>query len=201
MRPASSHRPRSAFTLIEVMFATFLLTIVGMAIVGFLTAFASGSEARQRISDPAIESTLATRRLASLAPGFCCTLTADGEHALIWLSDTVPSRTVHLSEAGLVRFDETNRELVFETVDPAALVADLTLESEYFEAQYPQLLSTFDSLRGESKLLRHILAEGIDSATLSAISGAPGRASLIVSAGGASAEVTLAPTLVEEPLR
>ena len=201
MRSAASSRPRNAFTLIEVMFATLLLAIVGMAIVGFLTAFASGSEARQRISDPAIESTLATRRLASLAPGFCCALTANGDNALIWLSDTVPSRTVHLSEAGLLRFDGANRELVFETVDPAALIADLTLESEFLESQYPELFATFEQLRGESKLIRHILAEGIDAATLSPIAGNPGRAALTVAAGGVSAEVTLAPTLVEEPLR
>lgn len=197
----SHRRTTRAFTLIEVMFATALLTVVGMAIVGFLTAFARGSEMRTRICDPAIESTLATRRLASLAPGFCYTLTANGDNALVWLSDTVPSRTVHLSEAGLVRFDAANGELVFEIVQPSEFAADLALDAEFLESQYPELLATFNRLRTDARLSRHILAEGLDAASLSPATGSPGHAMLDVSVNGVNANVRIAPTFLEEPIR
>jgi hypothetical protein len=201
MSTVQHRRVHRAFTLIEVIFAAALLTVVGMAIIGFLTAFARGSEMRSRISDPAIESTLATRRLASVAPGFCYTLTTNGDHALVWLSDTVPSRTVHLSEAGIVRFDAANRELVFESVNPTSFAADLTLEEEFLEAQYPALVTTFDVLRGEGRLVRHILAEGLDEATIAPANGAPGFAVLTVSVNGVQAAVRLSPAILEEPLR
>ena len=45
------------------MLAVGLLGVVGAGIVTFLGAFASGSDARARVSDPALEATLAVRRL------------------------------------------------------------------------------------------------------------------------------------------
>jgi prepilin-type N-terminal cleavage/methylation domain-containing protein len=55
------------FTLVEVMLAAALLGIVGSGILTFLGAFASGSSARARVSDPALEATLAVRRLEAIA--------------------------------------------------------------------------------------------------------------------------------------
>ena len=90
MRHGRSHlsasRLRAGFTLIEVMFATLLMSVVGMAIVGFMSAFASGIQVRTTISDPSLEASLATRRLASAAPGFAYVLQVNGARAAIWLT-------------------------------------------------------------------------------------------------------------------
>ena len=54
-RHFNAPRLRAGFTLIEVVFATLLMSVVGMAIVGFMSAFASGIQTRTTISDPPLE--------------------------------------------------------------------------------------------------------------------------------------------------
>ena len=183
------------------MVATLLLGIVGTALVAFLTAFARGGEARERISDPAIESSLASRRLDTLLPGFRAVLAADGETALIWVTDRIASRSVHLSEAALVRFDPEGEELLLETARTDALVADRDLEREYLIGQYGALLATFDTLRENGLLEREILAEGIESIELLAVLGTPGVADATFTNTEASARIRIAPAVLEEPLR
>ena len=98
-------RPRRGFTLIEVMLAVGLVGVVGAGILAFLSAFATGASARVRVSDPALEATLAVRRLNSIVPDFRTVLAADTQNAVLWVSDRVPSRTVHLSELACLRVD------------------------------------------------------------------------------------------------
>ncbi|MBI1304528.1 MAG: hypothetical protein GC172_12200 [Phycisphaera sp.] len=193
-------RSRRAFTLIEVMFAVLLMGVVGLAISGFLSAFAAGTDARANMNDPAIESTLATRRLTMLAPGFCWVLQSNPGSAAIWLSDTVPSRSVHLSELGLVRFDETTGELVYEFVDPAFLRESYKLNAE-LPLSSTDYIALMDEQRNEDRLLRHILAEGIDEVVITT-SGVPeGQARISVTIDGFSAAISLSPPFLEEPLQ
>jgi len=191
---------RRAFTLIEVMFAVLLMGFVGLAISGFLSAFASGTDARTNMNDPAIESTLATRRLTMLAPGFCWVLEANPGNAAIWLSDTVPSRSVHLSELGLIRFDESTGELVYEFVDPAFLRESYRLNAELPLAS-TDFVAVMGEQRAEGRLLRHILAEGIDEVAMTTNGAAPGTARLGITINGFSATISLSPPFLEEPLQ
>ncbi|MFM7261363.1 MAG: prepilin-type N-terminal cleavage/methylation domain-containing protein, partial [bacterium] len=121
---ARGWRAARGFTLIEVVVAAGLLSIVGLAIVAFVTAFARGASARARISDPAIEGALLAERLRAVAPGLRAPLASDGETAALWLSDNVPSRTVHLSELGWLRFDSEMGDVVLERVDERRLADD-----------------------------------------------------------------------------
>lgn len=189
------------FTFIEVMLAVALLGIVGLACVGFLTAFAQGGEARQRISDPAIESALAIRRIDTLVPSFRTLLAADGETALIWVSDRIASRSVHLSETAMIRFDAEQAELLLETPLAEAIAADRELEGEYLLGQYGSLRDAFDALRDGGMLEREILAEGIDSVELAPVFGTPGVVEATFANTVASTRIRIAPAALEEPLR
>lgn len=181
--------------------AVLLVAIIGAALVGFLSALARGGEARQRISDPTIESTLAVRRLHVLAPELRSVLSANGEGALLWISDRVASRSVHLSEAGLVRFDPASQELLLETVAAEALAADRLLEREYAIGHYDSLLGTFDSLREDGLLEREILAEGIESMEFREVLGSPGLADATFIGPDSVARIRIIPDSIEEPLR
>jgi prepilin-type N-terminal cleavage/methylation domain-containing protein len=186
------------FTLLEVMLAVGLLGVVGAGIVTFLGAFASGSDARARVSDPALEATLAVRRLGALAPDFRTVLAADEDEAVLWLSDRVPSRTVHLSELGCLRVDAARGELLFETVDHAALAADRSLETEF--AARDHFLAAIASAREAGIVRVRLLAEGLDSAAFRA---AESRHAVVleVGAAGTTSGVVISPAHAEEPLR
>ncbi|MEY5031498.1 MAG: hypothetical protein RL354_529 [Planctomycetota bacterium] len=191
-------RARRGFTLLEVTMAVGLLGVVGAGIVTFLGAFATGTEARARVSDPALEATLALRRLDAIAPGFRTVLAADAEQAVLWLSDRVPSRTVHLSELGCVRIDRARGELLLETIDDAALAADRSLETEF--ALRDDFIAAIASARDAGILRPRVLAEGLESAAFRA---AASRHSVVleVGAAGATSGVVLSPARPEEPLR
>lgn len=191
-------RARRGFTLIEVMIAVGLVGVVGAGILAFLGAFASGAGTRARVSDPALEATLAVRRLQAIVPDFRTVLAADTQRAVLWVSDRVPSRTVHLSEIACLRVDAEGGELVLDTVDDAALVADRSLETEFRASD--DFLAAIESARKAGVLRTRVLAEGLESATFSA---AKSRSSVVleVGAAGASSGVVLAPAHAEEPLR
>lgn len=190
-------RPRG-FTLVEVMLAAGLLGIVGAGILTFLGAFASGADARARVSDPALEATLAVRRLGMIVPDFRTVLAADKTTAVLWLSDRVPSRTVHLSELGCLRVDTARGELLLETIDESALVADRSLETEF--GAHDDFLAAIASARKAGVLRARVLAEGLDSATFSA-AGARSSVVLEVGAAGATSGIVISPARAEEPLR
>jgi hypothetical protein len=205
MRHGRSHpsagRLRAGFTLIEVMFATLLMSVVGMAIVGFMSAFASGIQVRTSISDPSLEASLATRRLSSAAPGFTYVLQVNGARAAIWLGDSVPSRMVDLSEIGLVRFDEATGMLVLETVDPIELATNPLLDREFEFRSSTDFIGAIEDQREAGRTVRNILAEGLDSTQFST-SGVPsGHATIAIALESGSARIALSPAFVEEPAR
>ena len=191
-------RPRRGFTLIEVMLAVGLVGVVGAGILAFLSAFATGASARVRVSDPALEATLAVRRLNSIVPDFRTVLAADTQNAVFWVSDRVPSRTVHLSELACLRVDGARGELLLETIDDSALVADRSLETEFRASDDFQ--AAFASAREAGIVRSRVLAEGLDSVSFSA---ARSRSAVVleVGAAGATSGVVLSPARPEEPLR
>jgi hypothetical protein len=188
------------FTLIEVVVAAGLLSIVGLSIVAFVTAFARGAGARARISDPAIEGALLVERLRAVAPSLRAPLASDGGTVALWLSDRVPSRTVHLSELGWIRFDRTMGDVVLERVAEARFDEDRALETEF--ASDDDFLAIRDESARDGLLVETILAEGLDEARFVG-SGRSGLAdlSLELEAERATARVVIAPVVPEEPLR
>jgi prepilin-type N-terminal cleavage/methylation domain-containing protein len=191
-------RPHRGFTLIEVMLAVGLVGVVGAGILAFLSAFATGASARARVSDPALEATLAVRRLNAIVPDFRTVLAADKRSAILWVSDRVPSRTVHLSELACLRVDGARGELLLDTIDDSALVADRSLETEFRASD--DFLAAFDSAREAGIVRSRVLAEGLDSVSFSA---ARSRSAVVleVGAAGATSGVVLSPARPEEPLR
>ncbi len=172
--------------------------MVGLAIVAFLTAFTRGATDRARISDPAIEGTLAVERLHALAPELRCVLAAREDLAALWLSDAVPSHSVHLSELGWMRFDADAGEVLLERVKREALDADRSLETE-FERGDDLLAARGDALRA-GILHESVLAEGIDRASFLELRRGSG-IELELEAADVSARVALNPAIAEEPLR
>lgn len=194
-------RPTRGLTLVEVVFASLLFAVVGSAILGFLGATAQGGQARQRISDPALESVLALRRFRTAAPEFRTVLATDDTQALVWLHDLVPSRSVHTSELGVLRFDEDERVLVLEFVAPDALAGDRSLEREHRANATDAMLAMMEGLREDDMLVRVVLAEGLDDIvfTEDQRDAAVVRLEFIVE--GFSSELLLVPQRPQEPLR
>jgi prepilin-type N-terminal cleavage/methylation domain-containing protein len=188
------------FTLIEVMFATMLLTIVGAAIASFLSAMAGGSEARRSICDPALESALALRRFRSIAPEFRFVLRVRDDEVLVWMSDFVPSRSVHASEAGILRVDETEGVLLLETVDPAYLDRNRAQEREYLANQYQQLSDHLNSLRAAGALVTTVVAEGIDAVAFNPDPDETGGVRITFMVESHETTFLLAPAPPEEPI-
>lgn len=191
-------RRARGFTLVEVLVASALLGMVGLAALSFLGAVATGTAARARISDPSIEATLAGRRLAALVPSMRAVLEAEGDAAAIWLSDRVPSRTVHLSELGCVRFDAARGEIVLDTISESRFLADRALEAEL--AADSDFLAVMASAREDGLVSSALLAEGVEHARFTR-DAQSGEVELTFEIDRASARLRLTRTLDEEPRR
>ena len=189
---------RRGFTFIEVTVAALLLGIVGLAILAFLSAFAQGASVRTRVSDPAIEGTLAIERLHALAPQLRCVLGSHDTLAAMWLDDSVPSRTVHLSELGWVRFDRDSGEVLLERINHDAFDADRSLQCEY--AHDEDFLAVRESASRAGLLTENVLAEGIDGAAFIETRGSAA-VELELEAATVTARVALQPPEAQEPLR
>ncbi|MBI1304524.1 MAG: hypothetical protein GC172_12180 [Phycisphaera sp.] len=194
-------RSSRGLTLVEVVFASLLFAVVGSAILGFLGATAQGGQARRRISDPALESVLALRRFRTAAPEFRTTLAADNTQALLWLHDLVPSRSVHTSELGVLRFDEEERVLLLEFPSSAELAGDRSLEREFRANRPDDMLDAMDALRDDEMLVRVIVAEGIDEVLFMEEASNPAAMRLEFVVEGQTTELLLAPQRPQEPLR
>jgi prepilin-type N-terminal cleavage/methylation domain-containing protein len=180
------------FTLAEVLVASALLGIVGAATVGFLGAFAQGTSDRARISDPAIEGALLSRRVAALAPAVRSTLAVGEGAAALWLSDRVPSRTVHASELGWLRHEAESKAIVFEWIPAERFRNDRTLEEE-FEAD-TDFLALRESFAHAELLSSTVVAEGVAGARFE-------RGFVEISNGNARARARIVAGREEEPLR
>ena len=187
--------------MIEVVMAVLFLGIVSAAITGFLSAVGMRGAQQLRMSDPAIEAIVAMRRLGTLAPGIRCVLFADDQRAVLWLSDDNPNTAVNTSEVGLLRFDEANAELVLETLDRGALLADPLLEEEYEDGNYELILEDFDHLRTAGTLVQRMLAEGLQSIEFETIETAPNTAMVRFRADDYETLALIAPIPLEVPLR
>lgn len=196
--PERPHRPARGFTLIEVLVASALLGLVGVAALSFLSAVATGTAARTRLSDPAIEATLAGRRLAALAPAMRAVLQTEDAAAAVWLSDRVPSRTVHLSELGCIRFDAARGELVLEMVPESRFEEDRALELEF--AADDDFLGALDAARADGLLATALLAEGVGHAEF-ARDPTSGAVDVAIEIDRTAARLRLTRTLDEEPRR
>lgn len=188
------------FTLVEVMFATLLLTLVGVAATTFLSATASGGEARRHMSDPALESALTTRRFKNLAPDFRHVLRVTEADALVWLSDLVPSQSVHTSEAALIRFDEAGGVLLLERVDGAFLDLNRQLEREFLADQYARLAELFESLRAAGGLQTLVIAEGIETVSFATAADMPSGLSITFGVSHYETTFLLTPAPPREPI-
>jgi hypothetical protein len=173
---------------------------VGAAIASFLSAMASGSEARRNICDPALESALAVRRFKNIAPDFRQVLTVTPDEALVWLSDLVPSRSVHTSEAGLLRFDTTEGVLLLETVHGSYLDRNRFRERDYLGGQYALLADDLNALREAGGLVATVVAEGIESVEFGSDPDGSGGMRIIFTVDGYGTTFLLAPAQPEEPI-
>lgn len=187
-----TRRSTRGFTLIEAVVASALLGLVGAATAGFLGAFARGAEARSRLSDPAIEGALLSRRVAAMAPAVRGTLSVGDDCMAIWLSDRVPSRTVHASELGWLRFDAESKAILFERIPEAAFRTDRALEEEFAADE------DFVALRAEyardGVVTSTVVAEGVERASFA-------RGSVELGGAHSSARVRVIAGREEEPLR
>lgn len=192
---------RRGFTMVEVLMAVLILGVVGAAIGAFLSSVGSRGTQQLRLSDPAIEAVVAMRRLGTIAPNMRCVLLAEESRALIWMSDDNPNLAVNASEVGLLRFDPANAELVLESLDRAALLADPTLESEFEDGAYAAIFGEFDRLRSAGALAQRVLAEGLQSIEFETPARAPGTAQTRFRANDYETLAVIAPIPLEVPLR
>lgn len=187
--------------MVEVLMAVLILGIVSAAIGAFLSAVASRGTQQLRLSDPAMEAIVAMRRLGTIAPNMRCVLLAEETRALVWMSDDNPNLAVNLSEVGLLRFDAADAELVLESLDRGALLANPALELEFEEGDYATIFEDFDRLRSAGSLRQRVLAEGLESVGFQTPTGAQGTAQSRFRANDYETLAVIAPVPLEVPQR
>jgi len=187
--------------MVEVLMAVLILGIVSAAIGAFLSAVGMRGTRQLRLSDPAIEAIVAMRRLGTIAPNMRCVLLTEETRALVWTSDDNPNLAVNLSEVGLLRFDAANAELLLESLDRAALLANPALELEFEEGDYATVFEEFDRLRAAGSLRQRVLAEGLQSVEFQTPTGAAGTAQSRFRANDYETLAVIAPIPLEVPLR
>lgn len=187
--------------MVEALMAFFILGIVSAAIGAFLSAFSMRGIQQLRLSDPAIEAIVAMRRLGTIAPNMRCVLLTEETRALLWMSDDNPNLAVNSSEVGLLRFDATTAELVLESLDLAALLANPALELSFEEGDYATIFDEFGRLRSAGLLRQRVLAEGLQSVEFQTPTGAQGTAHSRFRANDYETLAVIAPIPLEVPLR
>ncbi len=127
---ASVHRGISAsrhqclvrgLTLLELMLAIVITTLVAGAIAGMLGAVSAGVGTRKDNREIMVLAHAAQCRISAYVAASRCVLSASGGDMTLWLDDSRESGTVHATEIRWLRFDADTGEIIVHFVAfPAA---------------------------------------------------------------------------------
>jgi len=96
---------RRGMSLIELLMALSISTMVAAAVAGMLSAVSTGVGTRRDIRAVMVRSHAAQSRLSSYLAPSRCVLHAQGDNLVLWLDDQRVSETVHATEIRWLGFN------------------------------------------------------------------------------------------------
>ena len=158
---------RRGMTLLELMLALSITTLIAGAIAAMLAAVATGVGTRTDNRSAMIRAHAAQSRItAYITPGRCV-LATDGPDLALWLNDRRESDTVHVSEVRWLLFDSASGTIDVHFVkfpDGWTEVAEALADTEYPAAS--DWFSIRDSYDGNGWISQLTLVDGLSSVSV-----------------------------------
>jgi type II secretory pathway pseudopilin PulG len=133
--PKSKIQNRRALTLLELLLAMVVTTLVAAAIAGMLGAVSAGVGSRKDNRAVMVLAHAGQSRLAAYFATARCVLARNGNNVTLWLNDSRESATVHASEIRWLQFDAAAGALIVKYVD---FPSDWTKTAcDLADAEYP----------------------------------------------------------------
>jgi prepilin-type N-terminal cleavage/methylation domain-containing protein len=127
-------RRRQAMTLVELMLAMSILSMVAVAAGGMLTAVSYGSAERTDLRALVVKQELIANRIGTAVRDARQILDCDDDQLVLWVSDTNNDQTAQLSEVRWIQWDEDTQSIDQTTVVfPESMTADqrASLDTQY----------------------------------------------------------------------
>ncbi len=162
-----THAAARGLTLLELMLALSITTIVAAAIAGMLSAVTAGVGTRRDARSVMVRAGAAQARLAAYIIPCSSLLASDGSSLVVWLEDSRASDTVHATEVRWLSYDAAAGAIDVHLVDfpdtwtqAARDLADVQYAAG---ADFNAVLSSYQG-NGWISTLR--LVDGLDSLTV-----------------------------------
>jgi hypothetical protein len=110
-------RDGRGLTLLELLLALVITTLVAGAIAGMLGAVSAGVGSRKDNRAVMVLAHAGQSRLAAYFATARCVLARSGSHITLWLNDSRESNTVHASEVRWLQYDSAAGALMVRYVD------------------------------------------------------------------------------------
>jgi prepilin-type N-terminal cleavage/methylation domain-containing protein len=110
-------RDRRGLTLLELLLALVITTLVAGAIAGMLGAVSAGVGSRKDNRAVMVLAHAGQSRLAAYFATARCVLARSGSNITLWLNDSRESNTVHASEVRWLQYDSAAGALMVRYVD------------------------------------------------------------------------------------
>lgn len=129
-RVSSVHARHQAMTLVELLLAMSITSIVALAAGGMLTAVTYGSSERTDLRSLVVRQEIISHRLSAAIRASRQVLESDNEQLVLWVTDANNDQTAQLSEVRWIERNEKYGEinethLVFPDNYPAEKIAEL----------------------------------------------------------------------------
>ena len=121
-------RPRRAYTLVELLLALSLLSLIATTVASVLFGFSRGTEGRQDLRRRSATADVVCNRIeAAIRP--CAMLLASGERFMVlWAADSDGNSKPNLSELYRIEWDSSSGEIRAYRADGIAKADDATSE-------------------------------------------------------------------------
>ncbi|MAD78381.1 MAG: hypothetical protein CMJ51_03300 [Planctomycetaceae bacterium] len=160
---------RHGLTLVELLVALAVTTIVAAGVASLLSGVTAGLAAGSDTRTAMLANAASHRRLTERLETADCVLDIDAHRTLLWNGDRRPGGAVESSEAAWITYDPDRGEIVREVVEfPEDWGAfELAMSDHRLEPRSDDL-SILAGLRGRGYVQRVVLVDGLSDATFTA---------------------------------
>ena|ERR1043166_3070067 len=158
MKPCISERP--GFTLIELLLAATITSITAAAGAAFIGAVSDASLTTREVSAAKAEGHYALMQIGRAIRQARCVGQVTSSAVTLWLQDANSDDKLNLYEAGIIRYDSTNQQIVYDYLQqPTTPVTTALTRSALIDT--PTLQSTMPTADKKSV----VWAKGVTSCT------------------------------------
>ena len=161
-------RPRRGMSLLELMIALLITTVIAGAIASMMGAVVVGVRSRRDGRQTMVRAAAAANRLeAYIAPSRCILDSTAALPAVLWFNDDRESNTVHATELRWIEWDAKTGELLVAFVsfpdDWSQIEQDLEDNEYAASADWAAVLAAYDA---NSWIVRMPIVEGLADASV-----------------------------------